>query len=59
MDALRRVFQTTADIASLAIVVDAKDDEARNFYEHYDFLAFPDNEFRLFLPMKTIAGLFA
>lgn len=59
MDALRRVFQATTDIASFAIIVDAKDDEARSFYEHYDFITFPDNEFRLFLPMKTIAGLFA
>ena len=59
MDALRRAFQATEDIASFAVIVDPKDDESRSFYEHYDFIAFPDQELRMYLPMKTIAGLFA
>jgi hypothetical protein len=39
--------------------VDAKDEAARRFYLHYDFLSFPENEKRVFLPMKTIEALFA
>ena len=46
-------------VASSAVVVDAKDDRARSFYERYGFRAFPDYPRRLFLPMKTIRRLFA
>lgn len=59
IDSLRRAFQATADVASFAVVVDAKDDQSRAVYEHYEFIAFPDHELRLFLPMQTIAHLFA
>jgi hypothetical protein len=59
MDALRRAFQATSDVASFAVVVDPKDKKSRSFYEHYEFVAFPDQKLRMFLPMSTIAGLFA
>lgn len=58
LDALRRAFQATTDIASFAVVVDPKDKKYRAFYEHYEFIAFPDQKLRMFLPMKTIASLF-
>lgn len=35
-------------------MIDAKDDRARSFYEHYKFIRFLINPYRLFLPMKTI-----
>ena len=57
MDALKQVWCLTA-IAALAVVVDAKDDSARQFYLKYDFLPFPDRPNRLFLPIKTIEQLF-
>jgi predicted GNAT family N-acyltransferase len=57
MDALKRVCQS--DIASLAVLVDAKDDAARQFYLKYGFLSFPDRQNRLFLPRKTFEKLFA
>ncbi len=56
MDALRRSFNS--EIASMAVVVDAKDDKARDFYEHHQFMAFPDQSQRLYLPMTIIAKLF-
>ena len=58
MDALRRAFQATTDVASFAVVVDPKDKKSRSFYEHYEFIALPDQKLRMFLPMSTIAGLF-
>jgi predicted GNAT family N-acyltransferase len=58
MDALNRSFKQSEHIASTAIVVDAIDDAARDFYLHFNFLSFPENRHRLFLPMKTIATLF-
>jgi predicted GNAT family N-acyltransferase len=56
MDALYRSLQS--EIASIAVVVEAKDDSACGFYEHYDFIRFPDFPQRLFLPMTVIAKLF-
>jgi GNAT superfamily N-acetyltransferase len=58
MDALHRAFVQSSQIAAAAIVVDAIDDQARHFYQHFGFIPFPDHPGRLFLPMKTIADLF-
>jgi predicted GNAT family N-acyltransferase len=58
MDALHRSLRQSEHIGSFAVVVDAKDDQAKAFYERYDFLPFPDDAMRLFLPMPTIARLF-
>lgn len=55
MDALYRSLQN--EIATIAVVVDAKDDKARSFYEHYQFICFPDYSHRLFLMMETIAKM--
>lgn len=57
MDALRRCFEHAANVAAVAVVVDAKDDEAAAFYRHFRFLALQRNPRRLYLPMKTIAQL--
>ncbi len=56
MDALYRSLQN--EIASTSVVVEAKDDLARSFYEHYNFIRFPNHPWRLFLPMTVIAELF-
>ena len=50
-------FQTFIYIfAAFAVIVDAKHG-AEGFYLKYDFLPFPDEKNRLFLPMKTIESL--
>jgi ribosomal protein S18 acetylase RimI-like enzyme len=59
LDALRRGLQHRTQVAAMAVVVDAKDDAARVFYERYGFRRFLDNEYRLYLPMKTVEQLFA
>jgi GNAT superfamily N-acetyltransferase len=56
LSALRRSLRN--EIAAWAVVVDAKDDAARRFYEHFGFQRLMDNDFRLFLPMKDVASLF-
>ncbi len=58
LDALRRVLANTREIASAMIVVDAKDENARNFYLHHDFIPLPTQPNRLFYPVKTIEKLF-
>jgi predicted GNAT family N-acyltransferase len=58
MDALKRSLTQSDQIGSMAVIVDAKDESSRAFYQNYDFLQFPDTPNRLFLPMKTISQLF-
>lgn len=58
LDALRRVLANTREIASAMIVVDAKDENARNFYLRHDFIPLPAQPNRLFYPVKTIEKLF-
>jgi GNAT superfamily N-acetyltransferase len=57
LDALRRAEAHSAEVAAMAVVVDAIDDAARSFYERYGFERFEDEPYRLFLPMTTIARL--
>lgn len=58
MDALRQALVGTRHVASAAVVVDAKNEAARPFYEHHDFMPLPSQPTRLFYLMKTIAALF-
>lgn len=58
LDALRRSLEHSREVASFAVVVDAKDDRARSFYHVHGFLPLPATQRRLFLPMATIATLF-
>lgn len=55
-DALMRVVRS--EIASFAVVVEAKDEAARTFYERESFLPFPDRPMKLFLPLAAIRRLF-
>jgi hypothetical protein len=55
-DALYR--SARSEITSFAVIVDAKDDSARRFYERESFLPFPDQPKKLFRPMADIRRLF-
>jgi GNAT superfamily N-acetyltransferase len=55
-DALFRAARS--EIASFAMVVDAKDENACRFYERESFLPFPDQPMKLFRPMADIEQLF-
>jgi predicted GNAT family N-acyltransferase len=57
IDALRRSLAASQSVGSTAVVVDAKHGEVVAFYLRYGFIPFPDQPHRLFIPMKTIAGL--
>ena len=58
MDALHRCLAGSRQVASAAVIVDAKDESAVAFYRKYGFLALPKIARRLFLPMPTIEALF-
>ena len=55
LDALRRSLGAAAEIAAMAVLVDAKNDAADAFYRHFGFVPLQQGPRRLFLPMRTIA----
>ena len=57
MDALHRGLTHSAQIAAMAVVVDAKDDAAASFYRHFDFQPLQRDSRRMYLPMKAVAAL--
>ncbi len=57
-NALKRSLRQSAQIASYAVVVDAKDEAARRFYERYGFVGLASAGNRLLLPMATITRQF-
>ena len=56
-DACSRVLKS--EIATFALVVDAKDAAAERFYTRYRFLKLLADGRRMFLPITEIAALFA
>jgi predicted GNAT family N-acyltransferase len=58
MSALKQSLDHSRRIASMAVVVDAKDEVAKAFYRRYGFVELPDHPNRLFLPMKTVERMF-
>lgn len=58
IEALQQSLHTSQRVAAFAVIVDAKDQAAKQFYERFGFIPFASNGYRLFLPMKTIANLF-
>jgi GNAT superfamily N-acetyltransferase len=59
MDALRRTWENTVQIASVGVVAEAYDDSAREFYLHHEFVSIPEFPRKLFIAMKTIGKAFA
>lgn len=55
-DALKRCEEKSRGIGSVAVVVDAKDEKAAEFYEKFGFRRFVDPPLRLYLMMSTIAA---
>jgi len=58
VDALKRSLVMSRQIASAAVVVEAKDEKAHRFYRDFGFIPFPESDRRLFLPMATVERLY-
>jgi len=54
LDALKRCLAATSEVGSLAVVVEAENKNALQFYQSYGFIPFPGHEGKLFLLMPTI-----
>ena len=55
-DALKKINEASRVVAAYAVVVDAKNAKAKNFYENFGFASYK-NELSLYLPMKTVNTL--
>ena len=51
MGKFMEIFNTAGGIG---LFVDAKDQDAKKYYEQFGFVPMPSNELELFLPMRTI-----
>ncbi|WP_341738935.1 GNAT family N-acetyltransferase [Microcoleus sp. CAWBG640] len=57
IDALTKALLATAQVASLAVIAEALDEPAANFYQKYGFQKFKQNPMKLYLPMKSVEEL--
>lgn len=53
-DALLRALSVSRSIGVRAVIVHAKDENAKAFYEHFGFLSLPDNQLHLYLATKDV-----
>ncbi|MDR2450401.1 MAG: GNAT family N-acetyltransferase [Candidatus Accumulibacter sp.] len=58
VDALHRALRVSSEVGIIAVLVDAKNKNAVNFYRHHGFLQLPDRPQRLILPIRTAISLF-
>ena len=57
MDALKRSYQNSLQIASMAVIVDPLDYNAKQFYKYYGFIELPTTG-KMFIPMVQLEGMF-
>ena len=53
-DALRRAVSAAGEIGVRAVLVHAKDDDAKAFYEHFDFEPSPTDPLHMFVLIKDL-----
>jgi len=56
-DALQRCLRLSAEIGMIGVIVDAKNEGARGWYERYEFERLPDSPLTLWLPTAAIERL--
>ena len=57
VNAMKRALLASQTVGMYALAVDAKNEGAKAFYQHFGMIAFERYPMRLFLPLDTIAGL--
>lgn len=56
-DAMQRCLRLSVEIGMIGVIVDAKDERARDWYERYEFEQLPDSPLTLWLPTAAIERL--
>jgi hypothetical protein len=57
-DALKKAIAVSKQIASLAVIAEALDENAVSFYLKYGFQKFHQDSMKLYLPIKSIEDIF-
>ena len=57
--AMKKFIEIFNSAGGIGLFVDAKDHEAKRYYEQFGFVPLPSNELELFLPVKTIQDALA
>ncbi len=55
--ALRDCYEAGQTFAFIAIILDCVDDNAKRFYQHYDFAELPGHPYRLFLSFQQLEAM--
>ncbi|MBW1737860.1 MAG: GNAT family N-acetyltransferase [Deltaproteobacteria bacterium] len=58
IDAIERVIRVSQNLGIVGFFVDAKDNEAKAYYEQFGFIPLPDNPLELFLPLATLQNAY-
>ena len=56
--ALKKCHLLSKEIGMVAVVIDAKDQQAKDFYLQFEFESLPEQELTLWLPVGGLRGLF-
>jgi ribosomal protein S18 acetylase RimI-like enzyme len=54
VSAMEKFLEIFSRAGGIGLFVDAKDDEAKRYYERFGFVSLPANPLELFLPLRTI-----
>lgn len=53
-NAIERILLISKNLGIIGFFVDAKNEEAKNYYEQFGFISLPDDPLELFLPIATL-----
>ena len=54
MNAIERIITVSENLGIIGFLVDAKNNDAKAYYEQFGFIPLPDNPSKLFLPLATL-----
>lgn len=57
IDAILKAYQASLILPTPMLIVDAKNQDAKTFYQYYGFKSLPENELKLMLTMKSAKAL--
>jgi GNAT superfamily N-acetyltransferase len=57
IDAINRISNAAKDVGAYAVVVDAKNQNAKNFYIQYGFIPFPSKPMSLYMSLESTVDL--
>jgi len=58
INAIERVIKVSQNLGIIGFFVDAKDNEAKAYYEQFGFIPLSDNPLELFLPLATLRNAY-